>query len=122
LSTYVCLGLLNGIFPSGFPTNILYAFLFTPIHGTCPTHLILIDLISTDYDMRCHYYNWLLKNIVFTRIFATNELQRKETRRNQIWEVIHLVHPLAVILKWEVWEQIVVNIEHSKSRWSACGF
>jgi hypothetical protein len=31
--------------PSGFPTNILYAFLFSPFMLTCPVHLILRDLI-----------------------------------------------------------------------------
>jgi hypothetical protein len=30
LPTYLCLGLSNGLLPSGFPTNILYAFLFSP--------------------------------------------------------------------------------------------
>jgi hypothetical protein len=30
LSTHLSLGLRSGLFPSGFPTNILYAFLFTP--------------------------------------------------------------------------------------------
>jgi hypothetical protein len=29
LSTNLCLGLPSGLFPSGFPTNILYAFLFS---------------------------------------------------------------------------------------------
>jgi hypothetical protein len=30
---------------SGFPLNILYAFLFSTICATCPAHLILLDLI-----------------------------------------------------------------------------
>jgi hypothetical protein len=34
LSTYLRLGLPSGLFPSGFPTNILYAFLFYPIRAT----------------------------------------------------------------------------------------
>jgi hypothetical protein len=45
LSTHLHLGLPSGLFPSGFPTNILYAFLFSPIHVTCHDQLILLDLI-----------------------------------------------------------------------------
>jgi hypothetical protein len=40
LCTHLRLGLRNGLFPSGFPTNILYAFLFSPIRATHPAHLI----------------------------------------------------------------------------------
>ncbi|PNF37612.1 hypothetical protein B7P43_G11949 [Cryptotermes secundus] len=46
LSTHLCLGLPSGIFPSGFPTDILYGFLISSIHATCHAHLILLHLIN----------------------------------------------------------------------------
>ena len=36
--------LTSGLFPSGFPTKILYTPLLSSIHATCPTHLIFLDL------------------------------------------------------------------------------
>jgi hypothetical protein len=38
------LGLHSGLLPRGFNTNVLYAFLCAPIHGTCRGHRILLDL------------------------------------------------------------------------------
>jgi hypothetical protein len=45
ISIHLRLGLLSGLFSFGFPTNILYAFLFSPIRATCSAHHILLDLI-----------------------------------------------------------------------------
>jgi hypothetical protein len=45
LSTHLRLGLRSRLFPTRFPTSILYAFLVFPIRATFPAHLILPDLI-----------------------------------------------------------------------------
>jgi hypothetical protein len=45
LSTNLYFGLPGGLFPSGFPANILYEFLLYYIHATCPPHLILLNSI-----------------------------------------------------------------------------
>jgi len=36
----------SSVFPSGFPTKILYTFVVFPMYATQPTHLILLDLIT----------------------------------------------------------------------------
>jgi hypothetical protein len=45
LFIHLRLGLPSGLFPSGFATNILYGFLFSPIRATYLAHLIRLDLI-----------------------------------------------------------------------------
>ena len=43
LSSHLHLSLPSGLFPSGFPTKILYKPLLSPIRATCPVHFFLLD-------------------------------------------------------------------------------
>jgi hypothetical protein len=52
---------LQVIFPSDFPTKILYA---TPIHATCPANLVLLDFIKLIICGEHRSYSSLLCNLL----------------------------------------------------------
>jgi hypothetical protein len=35
----------SGLFPSGFQAKIVYVFVISPTHATCPAYLFLLDFI-----------------------------------------------------------------------------
>lgn len=70
------LGLSSSLFPSGFPIETLYAFLFYPMCATCHVHLILRDLIiltmfGEEYVMKFLklYYSLYIEHSTFLTKF-----------------------------------------------------
>jgi hypothetical protein len=62
LPTYPYLGLPSDLFPSGFPSNILYAFFFSPIHATCS--LIILIILGKEYKL------WVFSSTLFSNALS----------------------------------------------------
>jgi len=56
IPSHLSLSLSSGLFPSAFPTKMLYTPLLYPVCATCPICLILFDLV-TQYLMKNAEYD-----------------------------------------------------------------
>ena len=56
-SSHLCLNLSTGLFPSGFLTKTLYPPLLSPLHASCHTHLILLELSTQTFGDEYRSYS-----------------------------------------------------------------
>ena len=68
LSTHLRLGLLSGLFPSGFPTKTLYTFLSSPICATC---IVYIYIYIQYFTYHKHSYMFQYLCIIFGESFLS---------------------------------------------------
>lgn len=83
----LCLGLQSGLFLSGFPTKIFYAFIISLMRDICPVYLILLDIIrksSYMYNCRGKLWHTTSKTVVCIRTMTASISAGRSSNRMAI--------------------------------------
>jgi hypothetical protein len=103
LSNLLRLGLPSGLFPSGFPTNILYAFLVS-IRAIFPAHFILFNLIIL-YILDDEYNLWsILMSYRIVQSYIPEDSRRCENSKSsnlQLEKKTGLLFLTEILALWE---------------------
>jgi hypothetical protein len=62
-SAHQCTSLLSDLFLTDFPSKILYAYIISSVHATCPTQPILLYLITLIFGEKCKL--WTSHHVIF---------------------------------------------------------
>jgi hypothetical protein len=75
LSSYLRLGFPRDLFPSGLPAKTLYAYRLCAMRSTCPSNVILLDLIIVIFKEEYKLCKMLVRLCEFLEGFEPDHMQ-----------------------------------------------